>query len=367
MTSASPRPATPAGLSRSVALVLAGGRGSRMHDLTDRESKPALHVAALHRIVDFPIAAAARAGLGQVIVSTGHCPGTLARHLARVWAPAFPGGLVVCDGPQRTADALLALAGADEVVILPGDQVHDLDLRPLIAHHRAAGAAVTALAGSPSGPTGIHAVSGPWLRALLRRNPAAPENIARHILSAAAADGPPAVRPPDAAYWRDIDTLDDLRRAALDFERPVPPCLRPLVPGIAPRNLPDVAAPRSRFGAQLTLGGIRLLSPLLHPAQRSRWTVLDRSVLMPGARVATGVRLTRCIVACGTAIPDGLAVGEDPAEDSRWFRVTPEGTTLVTTAMLARRAADRPLLHAVMLPRGIGPRRTAVRPVGPTR
>jgi glucose-1-phosphate adenylyltransferase len=78
--------------------------------------------------------------------------------------------------------------------------------------------------------------------------------------------------------------------------------------------------------------------------------MLDRTLLMPGVRVAPGARLTRCIVACGTAIPEGLVVGEDPAEDARWFRVTDGGTTLVTTAMLARRAAER-RVGAPLLPR----------------
>jgi glucose-1-phosphate adenylyltransferase len=75
--------------------------------------------------------------------------------------------------------------------------------------------------------------------------------------------------------------------------------------------------------------------------------VLDGTVLMPGSRIAPGVRLTDTIVAPGTPVPEGLVIGEDPREDARWFRRTEAGTTLVTTQMLARRTAERAVTIAV--------------------
>lgn len=69
---------------------------------------------------------------------------------------------------------------------------------------------------------------------------------------------------------------------------------------------------------------------------------MEASVLMDGARLSPGCRLTRAIIAPGVTLPEGLVVGEDPAEDRRWFRVTSGGTTLVTTQMLSRRAVRMP-------------------------
>jgi glucose-1-phosphate adenylyltransferase len=60
---------------------------------------------------------------------------------------------------------------------------------------------------------------------------------------------------------------------------------------------------------------------------------------MPGARVMPGARLSRAVVGPGAVVPANLTVGEDPSEDARWFRVTPQGTTLITAPMLSRRAA----------------------------
>ena len=90
----------------------------------------------------------------------------------------------------------------------------------------------------------------------------------------------------------------------------------------------------------MNLGGLRLMSPLIGSGDPARWTALDRTILMPGARVAPGVRLSNVIVAPGTVIPHGMQIGDDPEEDRRWFRVSGD-TTLVTSAMLARRGALR--------------------------
>lgn len=383
-------------LSRTVAFLLAGGQGTRLHELTRAECKPAVHFTAGHRIVDFTLANAVRSGLTQMVVATQYCPGTLTRHLTTVWAPAFRGGrLILRDGAavagpggyRGTADALRANAAtldalnAREVVVLAGDHIYAMDYRPMIAAHRASGAEVTVaalpvplaqardfgvivtetdgritgFAEKPSSPMprpgdpdralasmGIYVLNWPWLRSLLQGNPAMTD-FGHDVMPLATAAGAaqayavPPDRPGEELYWRDVGTLDAYRRAVLEFGQRPAPLPRPLVPGIVPRLLPDVAVAASRFASQAAFGGLRLCMPLLGAADRRRWTVLDETVLMPGARVAPGVRLTRCIVAPGTAIPEGLVIGEDAEEDARWFRVSDGGTTLITTAMLARR------------------------------
>lgn len=405
-----PTPPSP-DLSRTVAVLLAGGQGSRLHELTRAECKPAVHFTAGHRIVDFTLANAVRSGLTQMVVATQYCPGTLTRHLTSVWGPAFRDGrLILRDGHavagpagyRGTADALRANAAtfdalnAREVVVLAGDHVYAMDYRPMIAAHRASGAEVTVaalpvplaqarnfgvivtdpagriagFAEKPLSPTphpadpdhalasmGIYVMNWPWLRSLLIGNPAMTD-FGHDVMPLAAAAGvaqacvmPPG-RPGEDPYWRDVGTLDAYRRAVLEFGQRPAPLPRPLVPGIVPRLLPDVALAASRFATQAAFGGLRLCMPLLGAADRRRWTVLDETVLMPGARVAPGVRLTRCIVAPGTAIPEGLVIGEDRDEDARWFRVTDAGTTLITTAMLARRHDLRAQVHGLTLRHG---------------
>lgn len=370
-----------------VAVVLAGGQGTRLHELTGRECKPALPFARFHRIVDFTMASLARSGVGRVIVGTQYRPTTLTEHLQSVWGPVWGNRLAVKAGESAagrgyagTADVLRANAaaldamGAKEVLVVAADHVYAMDYRHFVAAHRENGASLT-LAAMPvareaagrfgivtEGPghriagfdekpnqpasiygdpahslasLGIYVIDWPWLRDLLQ-DPA--------VLDFGEDVIPRAVRRGDAAvwrwngYWRDVGTLDGLREGWLDFEGSPPPCLRPFVPGMQVEAIG--LSPREPFHASVNLGGLRLMSPLVGSEDPGRWTALDRSVLMPGARVSPGVRLSNVIVAPGTVVPHGLQIGDDPVEDRRWFRVSGD-TTLVTSAMLARRGALR--------------------------
>jgi glucose-1-phosphate adenylyltransferase len=62
--------------------------------------------------------------------------------------------------------------------------------------------------------------------------------------------------------------------------------------------------------------------------------VLDHSVLLPEVVIHRSARLRKCVIDRGVEIPRGLVVGEDPAEDARFFRVTEKGTTLITKPMV---------------------------------
>jgi glucose-1-phosphate adenylyltransferase len=373
-------------LSQSVAIVLAGGQGTRLFELTQRESKPALPFARFHRIVDFTMASLARSGVGTVLVGTQYCPETLSAHLRDSWGNAFGSlllrcGSVVGEGYRGTADVLrqnateLDRLGVRELLVVAADHVYAMDYRPFIKTHRDYGARITlaampvpredatrfgviteggggriaAFLEKPARPPampddgasalvsmGIYVIDWPWLRSLLA-DPSLMD-FGQDIVPRAVTQGEAAVWR-WSGYWRDVGTLDGLRTSWLDFEAIQPPCPRPLVPGSLLRVSGQSVA-RDRFQARITLGGLRLMSPLIGNTDPGKWAVLDRSVLMEGAQVNPGVRLTNVIVAPGTILPEGLRVGEDRAEDQRWFRVSGD-TTLVTSAMLARRAAER--------------------------
>lgn len=372
-----------------VAVVLAGGQGTRLHELTGRECKPALPFARFHRIVDYTMAALARSGIPRVVVASQYRPDTLHAHVEKVWAPLWKGGLEVRSGqaavPGRgyagTADvlranaAMLDAAGTREILVVAADHVYSMDYRHFVAAHRASGAPLTlaampvarreagrfgivtegpgqriaGFAEKPAKPAaifgdpkqslaslGIYVIDWAWLRGMLE-DPAVLD-FGEDVIPRAVQTGDAAVWRWDG-YWRDVGTLDGLRESWLDFETGPPPCQRPFVPGMQV-DLAQTLSGRDPFQASVNLGGLRLMSPLIGSEDPQRWTAMDRSILMPGARVSPGVRLSNVIVAPNTVVPHGLQIGEDPEEDRRWFRVSGE-TTLVTSAMLARRGALR--------------------------
>ena len=69
----------------TLALVLAGGRGSRLLDLTDKESKPAVPFGGKYRIVDFPLSNCINSGLRRIGVLTQYKAHTLIHHIQRGW------------------------------------------------------------------------------------------------------------------------------------------------------------------------------------------------------------------------------------------------------------------------------------------
>lgn len=392
-------------LKDTVAIVLAGGQGTRLFELTGRDCKPALPFARFHRIVDFTMAALARSGVERVMVATQYRPEGLSAHLRDVWSPVWAeGGLMLRDGAaakggsyRGTADVLRANAaeldamGAREVLVVAADHIYSMDYRGFVEAHRETGAPLTlaampvpreeagrfgivtegpghriagfaekpdqpaAIFGDPKhslASLGIYVVDWPWLREML----ADPKilDFGEDVIPLAVHGGEAAVWRWDG-YWRDVGTLDGLRESWLDFEAGPPPCRRPLVPGMKVR-MQAATLPRDAFHASVNLGGLRLMSPMLGSGNPDRWTALDRSILMPGARVSPGVRLTNVIVAPNTVIPHGLHIGEDPEEDARWFRVAGE-TTLVNSAMLARRGALRTPVFSLFHGSVAGPRK----------
>ena len=80
-------------------------------------------------------------------------------------------------------------------------------------------------------------------------------------------------------------------------------------------------------------------SVLFTNVHTNSYAVLDHAVLLPRVVVHRSARLRQVVIDSGVVIPEGLVVGEDRAEDEKWFRVTERGTTLITQKMLDKRAA----------------------------
>src|SRR5437764_10015316 len=71
---------------RTIALVLAGGRGSRLHELTDRRAKPAVFFGGKFRIIDFALSNCINSNIRRIGVVTQYKSHSLLRHLQRGWA-----------------------------------------------------------------------------------------------------------------------------------------------------------------------------------------------------------------------------------------------------------------------------------------
>ena len=138
---------------RSAALVLAGGRGSRLKHLTDRRAKPAVYFGGKYRIIDFALSNCINSGIRRIYVLTQYMSHSLSRHIQRGWG--FLRGdmhefvdLVPAQQRMRedywyrgTADAvwqnidILRAEGPEYIVILAGDHVYKMDYGVLLDDH----------------------------------------------------------------------------------------------------------------------------------------------------------------------------------------------------------------------------------------
>jgi len=141
-------------------LVLAGGRGSRLYELTDWRAKPALYFGGKYRIIDFPLSNCINSGIRRIGVLTQYKAHSLIRHLVRGWG-FFKNELGefidVLPASQRqseswyqgTADAIyqnLDIIRAQRpkyVLVLSGDHIYKMDYGLMLAEHVASGAEMT--------------------------------------------------------------------------------------------------------------------------------------------------------------------------------------------------------------------------------
>ncbi len=146
---------------RSMAFVLAGGRGSRLKELTDRRVKPAVPFGGKARIIDFALSNAVNSGIRKVAVATQYKAHSLIRHTQRGWnffRAERNEFLDVLPASQRggneswykgTADAvtqnidIVDSYNVDYVVILAGDHIYKMDYEIMLRQHVETGADVT--------------------------------------------------------------------------------------------------------------------------------------------------------------------------------------------------------------------------------
>ena len=148
------------GLEEILAVILGGGRGSRLYPLTRQRSKPAVPMAGKYRLIDIPISNCINSGIYRIAVLTQFNSISLHRHIARTYNfDAFHSGWVQiwaaeqtmsnADWYQGTADAVrkqllqIRTSRSKYVLILAGDHLYRMDFAKMFACHIERGADIT--------------------------------------------------------------------------------------------------------------------------------------------------------------------------------------------------------------------------------
>jgi len=225
------RELAPSPLARTaMAFVLAGGRGSRLMELTDRRAKPAVYFGGKTRIIDFALSNALNSGIRRVAVATQYKAHSLIRHLQRGWnffRAERNESFDILPASQRVSEVNWYLGTADAVfqnidiiedlaprhmVILAGDHIYKMDYERMLQQHVEQGADVTvsciAVPREQAKGFGVMAVNGEaWITDFVEK-PADPPGIP---------DRPDLALASMGIYVFDTKfLLDQLRRDAAD-------------------------------------------------------------------------------------------------------------------------------------------------------
>lgn len=409
---------------RAMAFVLAGGRGSRLHELTDRRVKPAVYFGGKTRIVDFALSNAMNSGIRKMAIATQYKAHSLIRHVQRGWnffraernefMDILPASQRMSEDHwyRGTADAvtqnidIVDSYDVDYIIILAGDHIYKMDYEIMLREHVTNGADVTigcltvpraeakafgvmavddsgritsflekpadppAMPGDPDSSLasmGIYVFNWAFLRDLLLKDAEDPNSshdfgndlipeIVKHGKAMAHRFDTSCVREPGApTYWKDVGTIDAFWQANIDLTDFVPELnlwdrewpIWTYSEGTPPakfihdeKNRRGVAI-SSMVSGGCVISGTEIRNSLLFTqVHTNSYAVLDHAVVLPYVTVHRSAHLRNVVIDSGVVIPEGLVVGEDPADDAKWFRVTDRGIVLITQDMLDRRAAQ---------------------------
>ena len=358
---------------RCVAMLLAGGQGSRLGVLTRNMAKPAVPYGGKYRIIDFPLSNCSNSGIDVVGVLTQYQPLELNAYIAS-GAPwdldLVNGGIFVLPPYQTgksgewykgTANAIyqnmpfISQYNPDYVLILSGDHIYKMDYAAMIAHHIAHGADATIAVRQvpweeasrfgimntdendrivefeekPKNPKSNNASMGVYvftwekLRKYLiedEQNPDSSNDFGKNIIPAMLRDGQVMTAYSVNGYWKDVGTIESLWEANMDLLEDVPEIdLHDKKFRIYARNLgmlPQYIAPTAEVDNCLITEGCRILGKVKHSILSSGAVVeegaevLD-SVIMPGAVIKAGAKVRRAIVAENAVVESGAKVGEE--------------------------------------------------------
>ena len=360
-----------------VAMILAGGRGSRLLDLTKKVAKPAVYFGGKYRIIDFPLSNCANSGISVVGVLTQYESVLLNSYVARDhhWGlDARDSGVFVLPPREKdktglglyrgTADAItqnidfLDQMEAEYVLILSGAHIYKMDYAKMLAHHKAnnADATIAVLAvplkeasrfgimntdetdriiefeEKPAKPKsnlasmGIYIFNYKTLRKYLtadEKDPNSSHDFGKDIIPAFLCDNKILTAYRFKGYWKDVGTIDSLWEANMDLLNPD----NELDLGDSQWKIytEDVPTPPQFIGEEAVVencyinqgcivnGSVKNSVLFTNVEIGSGAQVID-SVIMPNAVIGEGAKVTRCIVADNVEISPGAVVGHKDSE-----------------------------------------------------
>ena len=301
-----------------LAMILAGGRGTRLHDLTNKVAKPAVSYGGKYRIIDFPLSNCANSGIDIVGVLTQYESILLNSYVAagRRWGlDAKDSGVYVLPPREKadsnldvyrgTADAIsqnidfIDTYAPEYILILSGDHIYKMNYDAMLNYHKTCGADAT-----------IAVIE-------------VPIKEASRFGIMNTDDGKDLYAYKFEGYWKDVGTIDSLWEAnmdlldknnALDLNDPAwkiyteDPTTPPHYIG------PNADIKRSFITQGCMIDGEVKNSVLFTSAKIDTGARVIDSVLMPGVIVEAGAVVQRALVADGVRIGKNAVVGSPDSE-----------------------------------------------------
>ena len=365
-----------------VAMLLAGGQGSRLYALTSNVAKPAVPFGGKYRIIDFPLSNCVNSGIDTVGVLTQYRPLELNSYLGngQPWdldrsdggvhiLPPYLGEGEKGSWYKGTANAIyqnigfLDLYDPEYVVVLSGDHIYKMDYSEMVSFHKKAGAACTIsvlevtmeeakrfgilnveaddkvyeFEEKPAQPKsnlasmGIYVFTWSKLRKYLIDDEADPnssndfgKNIIPNMLNA----GEKLMAYRFAGYWKDVGTIDSLWDANMDLLAGSSSGLDMYdeswpVYARTPVKPPHVTGPDAKISHSMVTGGSQVdgtveNSVLFHSTTVEKGADIQYSILMPGATVKEGAKVYYSIIAENATVEAGATAGSAPDGSDGW-------------------------------------------------
>ena len=361
-----------------LAMILAGGRGSRLLDLTNHVAKPAVAYGGKYRIVDFPLSNCANSGVDVVGVLTQYESVLLNSYVAKggLWGLDTKDSGVFVLTPREKADAGLDVyrGTADAIsqnidfidtynpeylLVLSGDHIYKMNYDKMLKYHKEEGAACTIAVmpvsmeeasrfgimitdennkiidfeEKPAHPRstlasmGIYIFDWKKLREILVKDMADPDSahdFGKTIIPTMMNNGEKLVAFKFEGYWKDVGTIDSLWEANmdlldqncdLDLDDPTWKIYTEDAVALPAYIGPDADIDRAYITQGTSIDGYIKNSVIFTGATVGKGAKIIDSVLMPNVCVGDGAVVTRALVADDVKISAGAVVGSADSEE----------------------------------------------------
>ena len=360
-----------------IAMLLAGGQGSRLYALTRDIAKPAVPFGGKYRIIDFPLSNCVNSGIDTVGVLTQYQPLQLNEYLGngQPWdLDRIHGGVYVLPPYQKIAnsDWYTGTANAiyqninfinryapEYVVILSGDHIYKMDYSKMLEFHKEKQADCTIavmevpweeasrfgimacdedkkiyeFAEKPKEPKsnlasmGIYIFTWSKLKKYLEEDEANPESendFGKNVIPAMLQNNERMYAYAFQGYWKDVGTIDSYYSANMELLEDHPPLdLYGSVRIYSNSNIypPHFVGPNGDVQRTIVSNGCKIMGAVHHSVLGSNVTVgegalVKDSILLNGAVVEPGARVYRAIVSERATILEGTTFGEDTENGS---------------------------------------------------